>query len=985
MSWSDGIGIDSNDNIFIADGNNQRVLKCNISSVCSIFAGETGVGGSDSTHFNYADDVAIDSTGNVYISDSDNYRVQKFNSAGVYQSTIGATGVPYLIDETHLNTPWGVALAADGGFYVTEKSGYRLIKLDANGAQQWTVGEAGVAGSDNAHFGGWWAGLEGSPAVDANGRVYVGDTFNSRVQIFNSNGSYYATLGIGYGQGNYEFNCPADVSIHPTNGDIYVTDHCNHRVQVYTSVLTYKGTIGATNASGSDNLHFNYPYGVTVDASGNIFVADHDNQRIQKCILLTVAPGFSCNTFAGETGISGNDHGHLGGPVAVEVDGAGRVYVADEWNSRIQVFDASGAYLTTISGSWGISNGDLINPSGLVLDGRGNVYVTDRDNHRIQKFAIGTPNWVQTNLNGFGDPANRISSLGSFGTQLYAGTYNLSGSGSQLWHSTDGKNWSNVMSNGFGDATNVGIDHLIEFNGNLYAGTWNSTGTGTNGGQIWRSSNGTTWEQVANNGFGDSTNNEVMRLAVFNNKIYASTWSSGTHGTEIWSSGTGNLGDWTKVVDNGLGDATNISVVTMETFNGYLYAGTYGWDNINNHPDGCEVWRTVNGVDWTKVVTDGFGDLNCYNLSSLTAFNGSLYAGTGTWNPITQTSSGGQVWRCTTASLCDAVSDWTQVTANGFGNPQNEDIASLLEYDTRLYAVTRNFATGLEVWYTNNGTTWQQAGFGGFGDSNNSAPFYDSSVAVFKNSLFIGTRNWANGGEIWNAISGGDTTGVFRPSNGLLYLKNANTTGFADVAINYGTAGDYPIAGDWDGNGTATIGIYRNGSFYLRNSNTLGFADLVFAFGTPGDQPIAGDWDGDGVDTIGVFSPSTGQFQMRNTNTSGLADMSFYLGNVGDVGIAGDWNGDGMDTTGVFRPSNGIIFLKNANTTGFADVALNYGLSGDMPVTGDWDNDGIDTIGVYRNAQFFLRNSNTIGFADIVFGLGNPGDMPISGNWDGLP
>jgi hypothetical protein len=246
----------------------------------------------------------------------------------------------------------------------------------------------------------------------------------------------------------------------------------------------------------------------------------------------------------------------------------------------------------------------------------------------------------------------------------------------------------------------------------------------------------------------------------------------------------------------------------------------------------------------------------------------------------------------------------------------------------------------------------------------------------------VGDGNFTTG-QIYTINKGGDTTGVFRPSNGLLYLKNANSTGFADVAINYGTGGDYPIAGDWDGNGTATIGIYRNGLFYLRNSNTLGFADIVFAFGTPGDQPVAGDWNGDGVDTIGVYR--NGQFLLRNSNSAGTADMSFFLGNPGDVGIAGDWNGDGSDTTGVFRPSNGIIFLKNANTTGFADIALNYGLAGDMPVTGDWNNDGIDTIGVYRNAQFLLRNSNTIGFAEIVFGLGNPGDMPISGNWDGMP
>ena len=228
-----------------------------------------------------------------------------------------------------------------------------------------------------------------------------------------------------------------------------------------------------------------------------------------------------------------------------------------------------------------------------------------------------------------------------------------------------------------------------------------------------------------------------------------------------------------------------------------------------------------------------------------------------------------------------------------------------------------------------------------------------------------------------------DTTGVFRPSNGLLYLKNSNTSGFADIAINYGMPGDYPVVGDWDGDGDATVGIYRNGSFYLRNDNSIGFADLVFPFGVPGDQPLAGDWNNDGVDTIGVYR--NGTFYLRNSNSAGTPEMSFGLGNPGDVGIAGDWNGDGFDTTGVFRPINGIIFLKNANSTGFADIALNYGVPGDKPVMGDWNNDGIDTIGIYRNGTFYLRNSNTNGFADLVFALGNPGDMPIAGNWDAIP
>ena len=328
---------------------------------------------------------------------------------------------------------------------------------------------------------------------------------------------------------------------------------------------------------------------------------------------------------------------------------------------------------------------------------------------------------------------------------------------------------------------------------------------------------------------------------------------------------------------------------------------------------------------------------------------------------------------------------------------------------------------GVLEYSTNNGSTWNDAGW--LIDSNgyNGTIFNNYNNPLKSRSAFVGGSHgyissrvnlaplagqtvsfrwrmgldggvsawgwWVDNIQVYTCpvILSRDTTGVFRPSNGLLYLKNSNSRGFADVAINYGLAGDYPVVGDWDGDGDATIGVYRNGKFLLRNSNTLGFANLVFAFGTPGDQPIAGDWNGDGIDTIGVYRPSTGQFLLKNSNTAGSPDKSFYLGNPGDVGIAGDWNGDGIDTTGVFRPSNGVIFLKNTNSSGFAEIAINYGTAGDKPVTGDWNDDGIDTIGIYRNGKFYLRNSNTIGVADLVFALGINGDMPIAGNWDGIP
>ena len=233
--------------------------------------------------------------------------------------------------------------------------------------------------------------------------------------------------------------------------------------------------------------------------------------------------------------------------------------------------------------------------------------------------------------------------------------------------------------------------------------------------------------------------------------------------------------------------------------------------------------------------------------------------------------------------------------------------------------------------------------------------------------------------------SGGDTIGVFQ-SSGLIYLKNSNAAGNADLGLTFGgAAGDYPVAGDWDGNGTTTIGIYRNGTFHLRNSNSSGFADIMFGFGMPGDQPIAGDWNGDGIDTIGVYRSSNFTFYLRNSNTTGAPEMTFSLGLPGFVATAGDWNGDGIDTTGVFNPSTGRFYLKNSNTTGFADMEFTYGLVGDKPLAGDWNNDGIDTIAVYRGNYFHLRNSNTTVYADIAFPFGVSGNMPIAGNWDGLP
>ncbi len=299
-TWS--VTIDSADNVFIADGTNYRVLKCTLAGVCAHFVGTVGVEGSDNAHFGWVSDVAVDSAGKVYVADIDNMRIQVYTPAGIYIKTIGMTGVPYSVDTVRYYQPWGVSAAKDGGLYILENTGARLIKVNPDGSQAWTAGKAGVFGTGNDTFGVTsYHGNSGNPAETQDGKIYAPDGGNNRIQIFNAaTGVYLSTFGQG-GQGNSQFNRPSGVAINPTNQDILVVDQYNHRVQIYTSNWVYKATIGVTGVSGADNIHLNQPRGVAVDSSGAVFVADIGNSRVQKC---TTSNGttYTCSTFLNSTG-----------------------------------------------------------------------------------------------------------------------------------------------------------------------------------------------------------------------------------------------------------------------------------------------------------------------------------------------------------------------------------------------------------------------------------------------------------------------------------------------------------------------------------------------------------------------------------------------------------------------------------------------------------------------------------------------------------
>lgn len=158
------------------------------------------------------------------------------------------------------------------------------------------------------------------------------------------------------------------------SGNVYVADTFNDRIQKFDAGGTF---VTAWGSEGSGNGEFAEPQGVAADAGGNVYVADTHNHRVQKFD--------ASGRFVTAWGSQGDGNGQFSFPGGIAVDGGGNVYVADTFNHRIQKFDSSGAFLAVL-GSYGTENGQFSGPMGVAVDGGGNVYVADRNNQRIQKL-----------------------------------------------------------------------------------------------------------------------------------------------------------------------------------------------------------------------------------------------------------------------------------------------------------------------------------------------------------------------------------------------------------------------------------------------------------------------------------------------------------------------------------------------------------------------------------------------------------------------
>jgi hypothetical protein len=295
------------------------------------------------------------------------------------------------------------------------------------------VGNLNGSGGNARFFG------PSSSAVDDTGNLYVADRYNNTIRMISPGGVVTTLAGTADLTGSSDapalFNGPTGIAVDNNSGlsthhNIYVADTGNNNIRLITvsggvatvTTLAGTGTSGSVDSSGG-TPSFYHPMGLAVDTSGNLYVADTDNNTIRE--ITGIGGTLTVSTLAGQAGTPGSSDAPSGpatqatfnGPQAVAVATPGNLYVADTGNATIRMITSAGL-VSTVAGTAGTTGsadgtpgttGTLDNPMGVAVDASGNVYIADTSNSTIRLLASGT-------LSTFAGTAGNSGSADGIGT-----------------------------------------------------------------------------------------------------------------------------------------------------------------------------------------------------------------------------------------------------------------------------------------------------------------------------------------------------------------------------------------------------------------------------------------------------------------------------------------------------------------------------------------------------------------------------------------
>ena len=478
--------------------------------------------------------VVVDAHGNVFVADEQNNRIREIDPSGNV-TTFAGNGTPGFADGTsgpdggaELRLPNGIAMDARGNLYVADFGTNRIRKVAPAGVVSTVAGNGTPGFADGTGGPNGTASFHGPTgvAVDDGGNLYVADSLNNRVRKIDPAGNATTLAGNGYPgfadgvggpDGGAELKGPSGVTVDGA-GNVYVADTGNGRVRriASTSVVSTvagNGTIGFADGTGGPDggAEFDGPSGVVVDGSGNVFVADFNNNRIRK---IDASGNVTTVAGTGQAGFVDGPGGPDGGaqfdtPFGVALDDQGRIYVADSVNDRVRRIDASGN-VSTLGGNGapGFADGspaapataEFFNPSGVAVDPAGNVLVADTSNNRIRR--VSTQGTVET-VAGNGVAAFADGSGGPDGGASFSAPLSVvaDAMGNVLVADTGNNRIRRIDASGA----------VTTLAGNGVAG-WSDGSGGPDGGAEFKQPNGVAIDTAGNVYVADTGNNRVRKI-----------------------------------------------------------------------------------------------------------------------------------------------------------------------------------------------------------------------------------------------------------------------------------------------------------------------------------------------------------------------------------------------------------------------------------------------------------------------------------------